>query len=672
MQKIFVFLIKIKEKIKESFREFPARSQWKLFFKVLNKKEKIIFFSCFVCFVFSFVFLASTIYCQKTKVMPKPGGIYIEGVVGQPRFINPVLSSSDVDRDLTEILFSGLMKYDKNGDIIPDLAEKCDILEQGKIYEITLKQNIFWHDAKEITSDDIVFTIQSIQDQELKSPEMTNWAGVEVEKLSKNKVLFKLDQPYFPFLERLTIKILPKHIFENIVPENFALTIYNLEPIGSGPFKFKQISYDKLGKIQSLTLIKNKKYYGQPPYLDEIKFLFFENEGELIDSFKKGQIQGIITSNSGLIKSLKTNRTILYNISLPRYFALFFNPEKSDILESQKIRQALNLAVDKKQILENIFENQGKIVNSPILPEVYGFNEPETISEFDLVKAKELLEQAGLKIKDGKLVEIEKQTVFEFTKRLEKDSQGKEVENLQQCLGFFPDIYPEKEITGYFGEKTEKAVIAFQEKYKEDILEPWGFDKGTGIVSQTTRKKLNEVCNEVSSKTSPITFSLYTVNQEFLIKTAELLKQQWEKLGLQIEIKTLEFNELSREIIKPREYEMLLFGEVLAIIPDPLAFWHSSRMNDPGLNLAMYENKKADELLKKARQAQSFEELKQNLEEFQNILLEDSPAVFLYNPDFLYLVSNNIKGIDLNLIAGPSKRFLDINNWYIKTKRIWK
>jgi len=162
---------------------------------------------------------------------------------------------------------------------------------------------------------------------------------------------------------------------------------------------------------------------------------------------------------------------------------------------------------------------------------------------------------------------------------------------------------------------------------------------------------------------------LTTVDQELLLKTAEVLKEQWEKLGIEVEIKSFSFNELSRNFIQPREYEMLLFGEVLGIIPDPFPFWHSSRSQDLGLNLAIYKNDEADDFLEKARKAQTAENAKENLENFQNIIVNDVPAIFLYNPDFLYLLPKKIHGVELNMVADASQRFIGIENWYIKTSR---
>jgi len=622
----------------------------------------------------SFVFLSVNFYFKNTEIKLAPGGIYVEGVIGSPRFINPIYTPlNDVDRDLTELLFSGLMKYNSKGEIVSDLAN-CNTEEEGKIYECHLKGNIIWHDGEKLTSDDVIFTIKTIQDPEYESPLRINWLGIEVEKISDLGIRFKLKNPYSPFLETLTLKILPKHIWRNIPAPNFPLSDYNLKPIGSGPYQFKELEKNESGSIISLTLTANSNYFGKGPNISQITFKFFEKEENLIRALQKKEIQGLSLGNFKYAELLKENGLHKYSISLPRYFAIFFNPEKSKVLAEKKIREALNYGTDKKEILEKVLQKEGEVVDSPIMPAIYGFESPIKVYPSDLEKAKEILDTAGFKETEiGRREKIIKRELeFQFKSDLKVGSQGREVEELQKCLAKDPEVYPEGKITGFFGNLTKQAVIKFQEKYAKEILEPWGFKEGTGLVSKTTRAKLNEICFEKPIEILPLSFSLVTVEQPFLIEIANLLKEQWQALGVEIKIETFDISTLEREIIKPRNYQSLLFGQVLGSIPDPFPFWHSSQKRDPGLNLALYENKGTDKLLEEGKETQDFRERAEIYEEFQDILIDDAPVIFLINPNYLYFASKEIKGIEAKIIVDPSKRFSGIEDWYIRTKRVWK
>jgi len=668
-------LLKIKSFFsKISIKKWPSKPQWRQFFKILNKKEKVIFFSLLFLFFSSFLILAINFYFKNTEIKPAEGGIYIEGVVGFPRWINPLYApSNDVDRDLTELIFSGLLKYDLNGKIVLDLARDYKILENGKIYEFYLKENLFWSDGKPLTADDVIFTIKSIQDPNAKSPLRGSWVGVKVEKISDLEIRFELKNESSVFLENCTLKIIPKHIWENISPQNFPLALYNnLKPVGSGLYQLKNLFQDKEGKINSLTLVRNPYYFGKFPYLNEISFRFFEKEEELIKNYRQGEIKGFtLTSLTNF-----TDSANLYSLILPRYFAIFFNSGNSKVLSEKEVREALNYGTNKEEIINNILEGRGKIVDSPLLPDIYGFNPPSKVYEYNLEKANDILEKAGfLKNETGIREKIVKKVIpFQFKSNLTFGSRGQEVEELQKCLAKDKEIYPEGLVSGYFGNTTKEAVIRFQEKYKEDILKPYELEKGTGEVKGKTREKLNEICFPIAEEKVLLKFSLATPNQPQLIEAANLLKKQWQALGVELEIKTFEIQNLAatEEVIRQRNYSSLLFGEVLGAIPDPFPFWHSSQKNDPGLNLASYENKECDKLLEEARKNLNEAERKEKLEKFQDILIEDAPVVFLYNPDYLYLVSKEIKGVNVKIIADPSKRFTDIEHWYIKIKRVWK
>ncbi|MDI6602574.1 MAG: ABC transporter substrate-binding protein [Patescibacteria group bacterium] len=647
---------------------------WQQFFKILSQKEKIIFSLFLFLFLVSFSFLSVTFYFKNTEIRPAVGGTFTEGLIGQPRFINPIFAPvSDVDQDLTELIFSGLMKYNLEGKIIPDLAENYQIFENGKIWEISLKKNLFWSNNIPLTVDDVIFTIETIQNPDIKSPLRPSWLGVTVKKISDSKIGFELKNPSSIFLENLTLKIIPKHIWENISPQNFPLSSFNLEPIGSGPYQLKNLVQDKEGKIILLDLIRNPNYHGKTPNFQQVSFQFFDKEKDLLSAIENDKITAFPFGNLTNLTN-EINWANLTNWTLPRYFAVFFNPEQSKVLAEKEVRQALNYGTNKKEIVNRILASEREIVDSPILPKIYGFKTPSKIYQFDLEEAKLLLEKAGFFETETGAREkvIKKELAFQFKSNLNLGSQGKEVEELQKCLAKDKEIYPEEEITGYFGPKTKEAVIRFQEKYAQDILKPFGLEKGTGEVRKATRDKLNEICFEKPEEIIPFKFSLITVNQPRLIELANLLKSQWQALGAEIEIKTYDISALEKEIIKPRNYQAILFGQVLGIIPDPFPFWHSSQKKDPGLNLALYKNKEADILLEETRQNLDKEKRKELLEKFQEILIEDAPAVFLYNPDYLYFVSKKIKGVKTGIITIPSQRFSNIEEWYIKTKRAWK
>jgi len=677
------YLLKFLNDLKEffgsaRFKKFPSLQQWSQFFNALSEKEKICFFFFFALTVGAGIFLNLNFYFKNTKIVPDFGGTYREGVIGQPRFINPLyLSAQDVDRDLVELLFSGLMKYNPQGELVLDLAKDYQIKEEGKIFEFYLKDNIVWHDGKPLTADDVIFTINLIQDPQYQSPLRIKWFGIVAEKISKNSVRFRLPKKYAGFLENLTFKILPKHIFEDLDPKNLPWGLLSEEYlIGSGPFKFKELIQDNSGFIKRLTLERNEKYYGKKPYLKEITFLFFEDEKELGEQARSGKIQGLVINDPKYSHQVEEWNFKSYFLNIPRYFAVFFNFKKESIFSEKELREVLAVSVDKSEIIREVFSGKGEEITSPILPNFFGFKPPSQTYKFDLKRAENILEEEGFKVnpESGKReMVIEKESPLLFKRDLVYGSKGEDVRELQKCLARWQEVYPEGEITGYFGAKTKAAVIRFQEKYASEILYPIGLKKGTGDVKPMTRKKLNEICQEKEPpQIVPFKFTLTTCDKFPLAQIAEILKRSWEKIGAEVEVRKVSLAELQTDVLAKRNFEILLFGEALGSIPDPFPFWHSSQKDHPGLNISSYQSKEADKVLEIARQTFDREEREGNLEKFQNILLGDLPAIFLARGDFLYFLAPKIKGFSMKKITEPAKRFSQIENWYIKTKRVWK
>ncbi len=663
------------KELKEKFlpEKWPSLRQCRRLFDVLDEKEKSTFQIAGTVFLVSLVVLGFFIYYQKTTPVPTFGGRYAEGMIGQPQLLNPIYSSAnDIDRDISSILFSGILKHDLSGNIIPELAER--VSSDGNVFKITLKEGLRWSDGEKLMADDVVFTVETIQNSKTRSPLFPEWIGIKVEKVSDLEIRFYLEQesPIFP--NRLFLQLIPKHIWESVSPERFPLSKHNLKPIGSGPYRIKSVTENRLREVESITLETNPYYHGEKPKIEEISFVFFNTEENLISASRRKEIQGFaIISPKDYERIAKATNFTDYSFRIPRVFGLFFNLEgELDLIKDREFREALNYGTDKESLLEKILSSRGQTVTSPFLAEIYNFDFSET-HQFDIQKANEMLDNMGLVKNEYGIREnlLREERTFEFTKDLNTGSQGEEVRQLQKCLAE-NEFYQADEITGFYGDETKSAVINFQEEFSDQILDPWGFSKGTGMVAKSTRAKLNELCSFTPGITAEIVLDISTVDQPLMLETAEEIKIQWEKLGIRVNISLFEISSLESNVIKPRNYEILLFGKAFDAIPDYFPFWHSSQKNEYGFNLSMYSNKKADQLLTETRTETDKEVREKILKELHDILVQDIPSILLFNPDYIVFFSERIKGISPGVIFNPSQRFYNIENWYIKTKRVKK
>ncbi len=652
--------------------KIPPVRKWRFLPKVLGRRERFAFFAAFSIFVVSLLICSVSFFLSGTERVPAFGGSYSEGMVGYPRFLNPVYSStSDVDRDIVTLLFSGLIYYDFNRGFVPNLIE--DISEEDRMIHMKLREDLRWSDGEKLTAKDVVFTIKVLQDPEYRSPLRPDWIGIEVEEISEFEVGFRLEQPSVAFINKLSLKIIPKHIWEDIPPQNFSLSRYNLDPVGSGPYRIKSSTEDRGGNTVSIVLEPNPYYHGKSPYIEEISILFFGSEEDVLAAARRGDIDGFSTIAPRDYRATVTRTGFkAYRLQIPRYFALFFNLQNEEI--DRDMRAALNLAIDKEAIIESVLAGRGERVDSPVLPKLYRLD-IEDRSEFNPELAAEILESAGLTLNEAGFRSriIREGMTFSFSEDLTAGSQGEEVRILQKCLIFLtdehPDLFPDGNVTGFYGQDTREAVIRFQEAYREDVLDPSGFSRGTGMVGESTRDKLNEVCSEIPEESIEPILTITTIDQPLMIQTAEKIKEQWEVLGVRVEIETRDRTTLERDVIKPRNYDILLFGKAFEAIPDLFPFWHSSQRSEFGLNLSMYGNDEVDALIERSRIETDRNERTALLKEMSGLILDDIPAVFLYNPDYLYFVSPKVSGVKPGRIINPSDRFRGVEDWYIRTKR---
>ena len=171
---------------------------------------------------------------------------------------------------------------------------------------------------------------------------------------------------------------------------------------------------------------------------------------------------------------------------------------------------------------------------------------------------------------------------------------------------------------------------------------------------------------------TPLEFSISTSDAPELAQTASLIQQDLATVGIKVDIKTFEIGNLNQSVIRPRDYDTLLFGEIINHASDLLAFWDSSQRKDPGLNVAMYTNAKVDKLLEDASTNINEQARVKDYIQFETDIQADMPAVFLYSPKFIYVVSPEVKGISIENITSASDRFANVYSWYTETENVWK
>ncbi|TSA45248.1 hypothetical protein D4R51_02175, partial [bacterium] len=211
---------------------------------------------------------------------------------------------------------------------------------------------------------------------------------------------------------------------------------------------------------------------------------------------------------------------------------------------------------------------------------------------------------------------------------------------------------------GTFGFTDDVKKFSFDVEKANKTLDDDGWKKG----SDGFRAKNGQA----------LEFKMETTDWPDLMQTADMLKQEWAAVGAKVDYESLPVADIQQNFIRPREYEALLFGQMLGVDPDPFAFWHSSQTHDPGMNLALYNNPDVDKLLEKIRQEMDPASRLDYYKKFQQDVASNAPAAFLYSPNYLYVTSKKVQGVDINAVTTPDRRFSNVAKWFVKTKRIKK
>lgn len=506
--------------------------------------------------------------------------IYTQGVVSKNGIqnLNPLfVDYNEADREVSTLVFSGLMKYDPlNKNVVDDMAALA-INEEKTEYTFVIREGIKWHDGAPFTADDVLFTFNdvilhaSFPNEILK----TNFAGVVVEKVDERTVKFKLEKPNVFFITNLTIGILPKHILEGVDPYEILNHDFNKKPIGTGPYMVTDpVEIFQDGRTQ-ITLSQNPYYYGKPSEVEFMRFIAYPTMEQLVEEVNA--VNGVVKVGGSYILDFENeDRFELIPYELPQYTAVFMNMDSPVLKGDNSVRLALQKAVDKDALLEGFVD---KIrVDTPLM----NLDQEEWWYQANVEQASGALKDAGYN--------YDAEDVDHMGIRYNSDGAGLE-------LNFIARLY----------------------------------DEGTYQYEETT-------------------------------KIVSFLQEAWESIGCSIQVEFLP-DDVFRERIMARQYDLLLVGQILGYNLDTYSYWHSTQATPLGQNLSNYKSFNVDSIIENIRSTFDPDKKTELLKELAETLKEEVPALFLYRPVYYYASDGRLSGISMDGVVYPSDRFAGVSEW---------
>lgn len=341
--------------------------------------------------------------------VPASGGQLVEGIVGQPQYLNPLLSQRNpVDQHLTDLIFDGLVRYGPDGSPQPALARDWEVSDDGRTFTFDLREDARWHDGQPVRAQDVAFTYGLLQDESFPAPESLRllWQAVVISPTSESQISFTLPQSFGPFIEATTTGILPQHILADQSPADIAENAFNAAPVGTGPFLVPAGSnWQDSG---SLSLAPNPLYWRSGVRLDGIQFRFYEDVSALNSAFESGEIEAIsVVPEDGVAMIGAADGMRLFSSPAPGYTQLLFNltEEGFPALRDGTVRQALAMGTDRPALIDRALDGQGVLLDGPYLPQSWAYT-PGEIAAYDgqTAQAAEQLAAAGWPLADGATV----------------------------------------------------------------------------------------------------------------------------------------------------------------------------------------------------------------------------------------------------------------------------
>ncbi|MHB8572179.1 MAG: peptide ABC transporter substrate-binding protein [Candidatus Dormibacteria bacterium] len=510
-----------------------------------------------------------------TRVVASFGGTYSEALVGMPDFMNPLLAGNDTANDLDALIFQGLTHTNSDDTIQPVLAQSWDTTD-GQSWVFHLRHGVKWADGKPFTADDVVFTIQVIQNPSYSDPLLSaSWKPVSVTKVDDFTVKFDLKAPSGTFLVNTSLGIIPKHVFSNASTDQVYASPFNSKPFGTGPFQLA--ARDR----SSLTLEPNPNFPTRP-YLARMVFKVYRTSDDAVDALRRAEVDAFAGLSPQQVQSVSQLAGIqLVKAQTFQYVDLLFNQrDEVPYFQDVKVRQAVAQAVDRNAV-RAVLLGQTVAVDGPLPPSVFAYRKDVPKFNFDAARARALLDSAGWTLPKGAKVR-------------QKDGKPLSVTLVSS------DAYPYKQVA--------------------DVI------------------------------------------------TGDLVA-----VGFQVRATAVPTPRLVAQYLTPRTFMLAVTAWDNGPDPDLFSVWHSTQTGPDGYNFsAMKKDLIVDQDLELGQKSINRDERLGHYLEMQLELVNQIPAVWLYEPTFTFAVNSRVQGIRMDPAIESADRYNSVANWYVETHRVSK
>jgi peptide/nickel transport system substrate-binding protein len=475
-------------------------------------------------------------------------------ISSSPTRLNPLLATDSASGAISGWIFTGLLKFDKNGKIVPDMAESYRF-EDNTTLVFKLKKGIKWHDGKEFDAYDVLFTWKWLRSESVVTPYKSDFKYVKsIETPDRYTLRIEYSRPYFKALSIWMMGILPEHLWKDV--SDPMRSDLNRLPVGTGPYRLEKA----FGINERIILHANEKYYEHPPFIGRQIFHYIGDPSAEFMMLESGKL------DIGSLSPLQVSRQIdddfkkrfdIYERPSQGYTYLGFNLRKRPF-DDPRIRKAIAYAIDKKELIDLLFFSHGVPCHGPFMPGSDTYPNDYEPHGYDPEEAKKLLSQAG-----------------------------------------------------------------------------YGREK-------------------------PLSFTLVTnTGNDIRIGAAQIIQQQLARVGIDMKIRTMEWQAFLNTVVFPHRFDAVLLGWSLSLIPDAYPIWHSDSDKTGGFNFIGYHNEKVDKLIERSESMTDRERFASVYREIFRLIVEDHPYVFLYIPNSITAISKKIKGVEPSTILGIEHNFID-------------